>query len=169
MKILVNDRELQNSVHTKKQILIDTMILCYAHDHLSPNNQKASLIVKSAINGILNAHLAYQNLAEFYSVITGKRVKRPVSPAQAAKLCKLYEECINIKILLPTKEAYRASLVAAEDRQIVGGDIFDCVLAYTARGKVNTIWTDNTKHFEAYSSLKAENPLKWRWEETAST
>lgn len=166
MKISVEGRELPNSLHTKKQILIDTMILCYAHDHLSPHNRKASLIMRAAINGIINAHLAYQNLAEFYSVITGKRVERPMTPAQAAKLCKLYGECVDIKTLLPTNEAYQAAFNTAEGRQIVGGDVFDCILAYTARGKADTIWTDNTKHFEAYPFLKAENPLKWKWEKT---
>lgn len=166
MKIFIDGWELSESTHAKKQILIDTMILCYAHDRLSPHNPMASLIMKAAINGIINAHLAYQNLAEFYSVITGRRVERPMAPAQAARLCRLYEECVDIKILLPTEEAYREALKTAEDRQVTGGDIFDSILAYTARGKVDTIWTDNTKHFKAYSFLKAENPLKWEWKET---
>ena len=166
MKTSVDGIELSESTHPRKKVLIDTMILCYAHDRLSPHNPEASLIMKVAINGIINAHIAYQNLAEFYSVITGRRVKRPMTPAQATKLCKLYEECADIKILLPTKEAYREAFNTTDDRRIVGGDIFDCILAYTARGKVDTIWTDNIKHFEAYSSLKAENPLKWKWEET---
>jgi len=37
--------------------------------------------------------------------------------------------------------------------------VFDCLLAYTARGRVDTIWTDNTKHFTAYPFLKTEPPL----------
>ena len=163
--MFVDGRELSESIHAKKQILIDTMILCYAHDRLNPHNPEASLIIKASINGIINAHIAYQNLAEFYSVITGRRVERPIAPAQAARLCRLYEECVEIKTLLPTSEAYREALNTAEDRQVTGGDIFDCILAYTARGKVNTIWTDNTKHFEAYSFLKTENPLTWEWKE----
>ena len=166
MKISVDGRELSESTHAKKQILIDTMILCYAHDRLSPRNPKASLIMKAAINGIIKAHLGYQNLAEFYSVITGRRVERPIAPAQASRLTRLYEECVDIKFLLPTEEAYREALNTAEDRQVTGGDIFDGILAYTARGKVDTIWTDNTKHFTAYSFLKTENPLKWEWKET---
>jgi len=166
MKISVEGRELSESTNAEKQILIDTMILCYAHDRLSPHNPKASLIVKAAINGIINAHLAYQNLAEFYSVITGRRVERPIASAQAARLCRLYGECVDIKLLLPTGDAYREALKTAEKQQIAGGDIFDCILAYTARGKVDTIWTDNIRHFEAYTFLKAENPLRWDWEET---
>ncbi|MBC8274637.1 MAG: hypothetical protein H8E40_06695 [Chloroflexi bacterium] len=166
MKTSVDGIELPESTHPRKKILIDTMILCYAHDRLSPHNPVASLIMKAAINGNIDAHLAYQNLAEFYSVVTGKRVERPIAPAQAAKLSRLYEECVDIKVLLPTEEAYREALNTAEDRQVKGGDIFDCILAYTARGTVDTIWTDNTKHFTAYSFLKAENPLKWEWKET---
>jgi len=166
MKTSVDGIELPESTHPRKKILIDTMILCYAHDRLSPHNPRASLIMKAAIYGNIDAHLSYQNLAEFYSVVTGRRVERQIAPAQAARLCRLYEECVDIKILLPTAEAYGEALNTAEDRQVTGGDIFDCILAYTARGKVDTIWTDNTKHFTAYSFLKAENPLKWEWKET---
>lgn len=166
MKISVDGRELSESDHAKKQILIDTMILCYAHDRLSQHNPKASLIMKASIDGTINAHLTYQNLAEFYSVITGRRVERPITPAQAARLCRLYGECHEIKILPPTEEAYREALNAAEDAQVTGGDIFDLILAYTAKGKADTIWTDNTKHFETQTFLRAENPLTWNWKET---
>jgi len=166
MKTLVDGVELEESSHPGKKILIDTMILCYAHDRLSPHNPGASLIMKAAINGDIDAHLAYQNLAEFYSVVTGRRVERPIAPAQAARLSRLYTECVDIKFLLPTEEAYREALNAAGDWQVTGGDVFDCVLAYTARGRVDTIWTDNTKHFAAYSFLETENPLEWEWKET---
>lgn len=164
--ISVDGRELSESDHAKKQILIDTMILCYAHDRLSQHNPKASLIMKASINGAIKAHLAYQNLAEFYSVITGRRVERPITSAQAARLCRLYTESHEIKILLPSDEAYREALNAAEDAQVTGGDIFDLILAYTAKGEVDTIWTDNIKHFETHTFLRVENPLAWNWKET---
>lgn len=166
MKIFVDGRELSESDHAEKRILIDTMILCYAHDRLSTHNPKASLIMKASIDGTINAHLAYQNLAEFYSVITGRRVEQPTTPAQAARLCRLYGECQEIKILLPTKEAYREALNTAEDAQVTGGDIFDHILAYTAKGKADTIWTDSIKHFEKHTFIRAENPLTWNWKET---
>lgn len=166
MKTLVDGMELSESTHPGKKILIDTMILCYAHDRLSPHNPKSFLIMKAAINGDIDAHLSYQNLAEFYSVVTGRRVDRPIAPARAARLSRLYTECVEIKTLLPTEEAYREALNTAGDWQVTGGDVFDCVLAYTARGRVDTIWTDNTKHFKAYSFLNVENPLEWEWKES---
>jgi predicted nucleic acid-binding protein len=166
MKTLVDGVELSESTHPGKKILIDTMILCYAHDRLSPHNPKASLVMKAAINGDIDTHISHQNLAEFYSVVTGRRVERPIAPAQAARLSRLYTECVEIKTLLPTEEDYREALNTAGDRQITGGDVFDCVLAYTARGRVDTIWTDNTKHFKSYSFLNVENPLEWEWKES---
>jgi len=49
------------------------MILCYAHDRSNPNYIKASLIVKASITGLVEAHISYQNLSEFYSIMTGKK------------------------------------------------------------------------------------------------
>jgi len=39
------------------------------------------------------------------------------------------------------------------------------VLAYTAKGNVDTIWTENKQHFEKYTFLSVENPLEWAWKE----
>ena len=114
MKTYVDGTDLSESTHPTKKILIDTTILCYAHDR-----------------------------------------------ARAARLTRLYEECVDIKTLLPTEETHREALNTAEDQQATGGDIFDRILAHTAKGKVDTIWTDNTKRFTSYLFLKTENPLKW--------
>ena len=62
--------------------------------------------------------------------------------------------------LLPSATAYRETFESAKHLSIVDGDIFDCVLAYTCMGNVDTLWTENTKHFKKYSFLKVENPLK---------
>jgi len=46
MRILVNGSDITQGVYAQKRILLDTMILRYAHDRLSPYHAKASLIVK---------------------------------------------------------------------------------------------------------------------------
>jgi len=111
------------------------MILCYAHDMISPHNLKASLITKAAVMGLIDAHLSHQNLAEFYSVITGKRVKQPISPKLASNLCRLYQECVNIRFLLPTEQTYKEALKTAEAQQLAGGDIFDSIIHTHGRRK----------------------------------
>jgi len=165
MRILVNDVEVVQSVHARKKILLDTMILCYAHDRLSPYYAEASLIIKASISGLIETYVSYQNLVEFYSVITGRRVKKPLTSGEAAELCGLYEESVAIGKLLPTAAIYIEAFKSARDLSIVNGDVFDRVLAHTARGNVDTIWTENTQHFEEYAFLSAENPLEWKWKE----
>ena len=154
-----------HSIHTQKKILLDTMILCYAHGKSSPNHAKAFLILKAAINGLIEACISYQNLAEFYSIITGKRVKEPLTPSKAAALCILYGKSSRIKKLLPAGITYDQAFYLAQDHLLTDGDVFDGILACTARMGANTIWTENVQHFTRYSFLNAENPLEWVWEE----
>jgi len=165
MRILVDGVDVAESVHASKKILIDTMILCYAHDRSSPHHDAAALIIKASINGWIRAFISHQNLLEFYSIMTGKKVKNPLSPDEAAEICMLYEESVGFRKLLPSATTYRETFESAKHLSIVDGDIFDCVLAYTCKGNVDTLWTENTKHFKKYSFLKVENPLKWKWEE----
>jgi len=166
MKILVNGVNIIQTVHAQKRILLDTMILCYAHDRLNPYYKEASLIIKASLSGFIKAYISYQNLVEFYSIITGKRVKKPLAPKEAGELCMLYDKSVVIGKLLPKASTYNETFKFAKEQAVVNGDVFDCVLAYTARGNVDTIWTENTRHFKKYPFLKVENPLEWKWEET---
>ncbi len=165
MRILVNDKDTAQSVYAQKRILLDTMILCYAHDRLNPYHNKASLIVKASINGLIEAYVSYQNLLEFYSVMTGRRVKNPLTPREATEVCMLYAKSVAITKLLPTSTTYCETFESAEELSVVDGDVFDCVLAHTAKGNADTIWTENTGHFKEYGFISVENPLDWKWEE----
>jgi len=165
MRILVNGSDITQGMYAQKKILLDTMILCYAHDRLSPYHTEASLVVKASVNGLIKAYISYQNLLEFYSIMTGKRVKNPLTPQEAAELCFLYAKSVAITKLLPTPVTYCETFESAEELSVVDGDVFDCVLTHTVRGNADTIWTENTKHFRKYNFIDAENPLEWKWEE----
>ena len=165
MRILVDGADVAQSVHAKKRILLDTMVLCYAHDRLNQYHGEASLIVKASVSGLIDAYVSYQNLLEFYSVMTGKRVKKPLMSREAAELCRLYLKSMAIKKLVSTPVVYCKAFESAEELSIVSGDIFDCVLAHTGSGNVDTIWTENVRHFEKYRLLSVENPFGWKWEE----
>lgn len=67
--------------------------------------------------------------------------------------------------ILPITATSSEAFESARDLSLADGDVFDCVLAYTAKGKVDAIWTEKTEHFKAYSFLGVENPLEWKWEE----
>lgn len=165
MRILVDETDVTQSLYAKKRILLDTMILCYAHDCLSPHHGKASLIVKASVGGLIEAYVSYQNLLEFYSVMTGKKVKKPLTPGEAAELCMLYVKSVAIIKLVPSSDMYCKAFESAEELSITDGDIFDCVLAHTVKGNVDTIWTENVRHFKKYGFVGVENPFEWKWEE----
>jgi len=165
MGILVDETDVTQSVYAKKRILLDTMILCYAHDRLSQYHGKASLIVKASVSGLIEAYVSYQNLLEFYSVMTGKRVKKPLTSGEAAELCRLYVKSVAITKLVPSSAMYCKAFESAEELSIIDGDIFDCVLAHTGKGNVDTIWTENVRDFEKYRFVSVENPFGWKWEE----
>jgi predicted nucleic acid-binding protein len=165
MRMLVDETDVTQSVYAKKRILLDTMILCYAHDRLSPYHGKASLIVKASVGGLIKAYVSYQNLLEFYSVMTGKKVKKPLTPGEAAELCMLYVKSVAITKLAPSSDMYCKAFESAEELSITDGDIFDCVLAHTVKGNVDTIWTENVRHFKKYGFVGVENPFEWKWEE----
>jgi len=162
--MLVNGRDVA-SVSAKKRVLLDTMILCYAHDRLSPHHDKAALIVKASVTGLIEAYVSYQNLMEFYSVMTGRRVKTPLKPCEASEICMLYANSGAITKLIPASAAYCEAFETAEKTSVTDGDVFDCMLACTAKGNVDTIWTENTGDFKRYGFINVENPLEWRWEE----
>jgi len=46
MRILVDETDVTQSVYAEKRILLDTMILCYAHDRLSPIMVKRPLLLR---------------------------------------------------------------------------------------------------------------------------
>ena len=162
---MVDGTDVTQGVHAKKRILLDTMILCYAHDRLSQYHGKASLIVKASVGGLIEAYVSYQNLLEFYSVMTGKRVKKPLTSGEAAELCGLYLKSVAVTKLVPSSATYCKAFESADELSVVDGDVFDCVLAHTGKGNVDTIWTENVTRFEKYRFITAENPFGWKWEE----
>ncbi|MBS7247893.1 MAG: hypothetical protein QXW47_11170 [Candidatus Jordarchaeales archaeon] len=166
MRILVNGVDITETEHYGKRVLLDTMILCYASDELSPSNRGAAVIIKAAVLGFLEAYVSLQNIAELYSVITSRKVQNPLSPSRAAEICTAYLKSTAIRKLQPTIEDYREAVLEAERIGLRGGDFFDALLACTARGKVEFIWTENIKDFKQFKFVETENPLEWLWETT---
>jgi hypothetical protein len=97
--------------------------------------------------------------------MTGKKVKKPLTPGEAAELCMLYVKSVAITKLVPSSDMYCKAFESAEELSITDGDIFDCVLAHTGKGNVDTIWTENVRHFKKYGFVGVENPFEWKWEE----
>ncbi|RLE90369.1 MAG: hypothetical protein DRJ46_04050 [Thermoprotei archaeon] len=163
MRILVDGRPIEETEHYGKGVLIDTMIICYAYDPLSPMHRKAKAVMAAVLLGYVHGHVSYQNLAEFYSIMTGKRVKNPLTPREALRIVEALIKSRRLVKLAPAN--YEEALRHAAKLGLRNGDVFDAVLAYTCKGVVDYVWTENVEDFRYYRSfLAVENPLEWGWE-----
>lgn len=143
------------------KILLDTNILVHAHNAASPYNEKAADVIRGAIRRGFEACMADQNLYEFFAVVTNpKRVERPLSIDEAVEICLDLWRCKEIEKIFPPVGTPGETLRIAGGMKLSRTEIFDCLLAVTARGNgVDTIYTENVDHFKAYGFLKVENPL----------
>jgi len=162
MKIYINGRDFRETKYYGKKVLLDTMILCYAHDALSPYHDKAKLLILAGLKGLYEPYVSIQNILEFYSIVTSRRVKRPLPSTKASEIAITYLSSRRIKKLYP--KDVRKALEYAGKNNVKNGDVFDVVLAYTAKDEVDYIWTQNVSDFKQFKFLKAENPLEFRIE-----
>jgi hypothetical protein len=94
---------------------------------------KASKILKKAMQGEIQVCLSPQVLYEFFAVVTSaKRVEHPLSSTEAANLCLDLWECNEIEKLNPSGIAPFEVFKFVEELNISKAEIFDCVLAVTA-------------------------------------
>ena len=142
-------------------LLLDTNVLVYAHDSSSKRNRKALRLVREALRGELEAAISYQSIMELYSVLTNPtKLERPYGAREAALLCSLYAGSKNLVKLLPSGRAYLESINLAGDLGLVGMQIFDCLLATTAKENgIKEIYTENVADFRSFEFIKAFNPF----------
>jgi predicted nucleic acid-binding protein len=143
------------------KILLDTNVLVHAYNKASPNQRKASGVIRKALRGEIQAYLTSQVLYEFFAVVTNpRRVERPMPSEEAADLCRDLWECREIEKVNPTVVAPNEIFKLVRELRLSRGEIFDCVLAVTAKeNKISVIYTENVGDFRNYSFLKAINPL----------
>lgn len=142
-------------------LLFDTNVLAYAHDPISKHYRKALKLRETALKGELEACVSCQNIAELYSVLTNPlKLSKPYEPSAAAELCELYIRSKNLRKIIPTEQTYSVALGLAGRGGITSTKIFDCLLVATAlENGVDTIYTENTKDFEPFKSIKVVNPF----------
>jgi len=143
------------------KILLDTNILVHSHNKASPHQKRAGDVIRKAMRGEIDAHIAPQTLYEFFSVVTNpKRVEHPLSSHEATDICLDLWECREIGKVNPTPITIKEVLKLTKELKLSESRIFDCVLAVTAKENgVEMIYTENVDDFKAYTFLKASNPL----------
>jgi predicted nucleic acid-binding protein len=123
---------------------LDTSVLVAAfydeHEHHEPSFELFSNQEKSA------ACTAAHCLAEVYAVVTGMPGKDRASPDEA--LLFLQDIRKHLDLVALDESEYFTVLEAAAAAGIVGGTVYDAVIAHCAvKANAQTIYTWNVKHF----------------------
>jgi predicted nucleic acid-binding protein len=122
----------------------DTSVLIplFYRDHVQHSPSQELFIQFNKSNGCCGAH----SLAEVYSTLTRMPGKRLISGEQAMLFIGNIRDRLSIVAL--DGEEYAEALHPSAVRGIVGGAIYDAVLAHCAlKSKAQTIYTWNIRHY----------------------
>lgn len=140
-------------MHTVGTGLIDTNILVYFLDVTEiEKHERAKKFLDKVIENPKKFFLAFQNLREFCSVVTSKKLATKEEIKEYLSIFKdalvvLYDEIQDLE---------EASLNVLDKNTW----FWDSMLAATMqRNGVNIIYTENVKDFSKFPGLKAINPL----------
>ena len=122
----------------------DTSVLVplFYRDHVHHRPSQELFIRFNRSTGCCGAH----SLAEVYATLTRMPGKRRISGQQAMLFIGNIRERLSIVTL--SGEEYADSLEASAALSIVGGNIYDALLAHCAlKAKAEAIYTCNTRHY----------------------
>lgn len=122
----------------------DTSVLVavFYGDHVHHNASLDRFIQFDKFTGCCGAH----SLAEVYSTLTRMPGKHRISAEQAMLFIGSIRERLSIISL--TGDEYADALQASSARGIVGGSIYDAMLAHCAiKAEAETIYTWNARHY----------------------
>ncbi len=127
-------------------VLFDTSVLVAAliADHPKHSESLPWLLRAKAeeIQGFISTH----TLAELYAVLTRLPLAQTIAPALAQRL--IAENLDKFQKVVLTAEDYQTTLIKLVRLNIVGGSIYDGLIAQAAlKAKVDILLTLNSKHF----------------------
>lgn len=135
-------------------LLFDSNILIYAHNEDSPFHLQAVKLIANVINGNTYGVLAFQNLLEFYSVITDKRrLSNPISPKLASELVNEYLTS-PFEIIYPNFNTNEIIIKLLKEGSFRDGQIFDVYLIATMlSSNIKHVITANVADFKKFDNI----------------
>ena len=140
--------------------LLDTNVLVYAVDQMSPYHKAASSLANKGFNGDIQACVSPQILSEFFATVTNPKVvsatteqKEVVSEMRkyfvSSRILKIYPTSATLKIMLDLLDKYAVS------RQ----DVYDLQLVATMlSNNITTICTYDVNGFRKYQGIEVLTP-----------
>ncbi len=142
--------------------LLDSNVLIYAHNNASLFYRKARSTLGDVLDGKLDACISFQNLYEFYSIITDtKRVERSLDTHQARKILHSYLNAENLPKIYAKSTNLAGTIELLKSYEVKKQQIFDLILVATMiENEVFGIYTADEKFFKQFDFLEVVNPFK---------
>lgn len=142
-------------------ILLDTNILVHATTQSSARHAKAKTICEQVYKGQLEGCVTFQNLCEWYGVMTDpRRITPPLSVEAAARELEIYLSPNRLALLAVTPGVMQRLPNLLRRAQSRGSHLFDVLLVATMlEHGVDTLYTENTRDFSAFREIRVANPL----------
>lgn len=134
---------------------IDTNILIYALDKESDFNQQA-LRILMLLGESKAGVVCWQNLTEFYAIVTDKkRIKIPLPPRIAVRELNILLNKFSLEVVSPNLKTKELWFDLLKTKDVRGQIVHDIFLAATLLSNgVNTLITENAGDFKGVVGLK---------------
>ncbi len=147
-------------MRTVDKTLIDTNVLVYAHQALSPFHAHSKALLKKGLGEEISLCVCPQVLIEFYSIITSpKRVTNPVTSDEALLEIEKYLKSRKISKIFPKEDTLKRTIDLIRKYKVTQMDVFDLQLVATMLSNgVKRLFTFNTGDFEKFKEIKVTTP-----------
>ena len=140
--------------------LLDTNLLVYADNADAQDHLAARAFRNQALNGEVRCCVAWQNLSEYYAVMTGKKREKPLRPADAWANVRTFLDSEKVRVITPRDSTWQIVEHLLKAKPVAGVVIHDLTLAATALSHgVRLIYTANLSDFKDLPGIRAVNPL----------
>ncbi|MEK6982619.1 MAG: PIN domain-containing protein [Candidatus Micrarchaeota archaeon] len=138
--------------------LLDSNILVYAFDTSEGDkHKKAKILLNDCIEGKQSFSVSFQNISEFYNIVTTK-IQKPLPLEEASRICEKIFVLNSFRKIIPTSKSL---LLAMTINKEYGIHYWDALIAADMiENGVHEIYTENLADFKKVPLIKATNPFE---------
>lgn len=139
----------------QKSILVDSNLFVYCVDKAEPVKQQKAIELLDGLALSGRGYISTQTLGEFYNAST-KRIKKPLTPADAAEQVESLASTWNILLIKP-----ETVLEAARGAARHSFHYWDAQIWATAKmNGIDEVWSEDFSHGAIIDGVRFFNPFK---------
>lgn len=139
---------------------MDTNILVYAIDEISPFHLASRILRDKGIAGEVNLCVCPQVLKEFFAIVTdSKRVTKPRSPKETIEEIEKYLRSENIAKIYPKEDTLVRTINLLKKYNLKTQQVFDVQLVATMlSNSITQLYTYNQEDFLRFGEIEVLTP-----------